>query len=243
MQHEMNPLGQPVGQLVPNWLPPALPARAPMQGRFCRIEPLEPARHAVDLYRANLADQEGRNWTSLPYGPFANFDDYHTWLDQSATASDPLFFAIIDLKTNKAVGVCSYLRIDPRHGSIEVGHLNFSPLLQAKPAATEAMYLMMERAFDLGYRRYEWKCHTLNLPSRRAATRLGFQLEGIFRQAAVYKGRSRDTAWYSIIDSEWPALNVVFQNWLARENFDNDGQQKSSLSKMTSQFRNDYQNA
>ncbi len=243
MQREMNPLGQPVGQLVPNWSPPALPACAPMQGRFCRIEPLEPARHAVDLYRANSIDQEGRNWTYLPYGPFTNFDDYHSWLVQSATTSDPLFFAIIDLKTNKAVGVCSYLRIDPRHGSIEVGHLNFSPLLQATPAATEAMYLMMERAFDLGYRRYEWKCHALNAPSRRAATRLGFLFEGIFRQAAVYKGRSRDTAWYSIIDAEWTALNVVFQNWLARENFDDNGRQKSSLSEMTSQFRNDSQNA
>ncbi len=242
MQPEMNQFGQPVGQLVPNWTPPALPARAPMQGRYCRIEPLDPVRHAQELYQANEADKEGRNWTYLPYGPFANFDDYHAWLSQSAATSDPLFFAIIDLRTNKAVGVCSYLRIDPRHGSIEVGHLNFSPLLQAKPAATEAMYLMMERAFDLGYRRYEWKCHALNAPSRRAAQRLGFSFEGIFRQAAVYKGRSRDTAWFSIIDKEWPVLNGVFQRWLAPENFDDEGQQQSSLSELTSHLRHDSLN-
>ncbi len=243
MQNEMNPLGQPIGLLVPNWAPPALPVRALMQGRYCCVEPLDPAQHALELYRANEADHEGRNWTYLPYGPFANFEDYHAWLSQSAATSDPMFFAIIDLKTNKAVGVCSYLRIDPRHGSIEVGHLNFSPFLQATPAATEAMYLMMERAFDLGYRRYEWKCHALNAPSRRAATRLGFSFEGIFRQAAVYKGRSRDTAWFSIIDKEWPPLSVVFKRWLALENFDEMGKQKSSLSEMTLQLRNDSQNA
>jgi RimJ/RimL family protein N-acetyltransferase len=243
MQPEMNLLGQPVGQLVPNWALPELPARITMKGQFCRIEPLDPERHARELFQANEADQEGRSWTYLPYGPFANFEEYHAWLIQSATTTDPLFFAILDLKTNKAAGVCSYLRIDPRHGSIEVGHLNFSPSLQATPAATEAMYLMMERAFNLGYRRYEWKCHALNTPSRRAAQRLGFSFEGIFRQAAVYKGRNRDTAWFSIIDKEWPALKRVFQHWLAQENFDDEGRQKSSLSEMTSQLRPDSLNA
>ena len=170
-------------------------------------------------------------WPS--HGPFATSKDYFGWLCESASKSDPLFFAIIDKAHGKAVGVASYLRIDPRHGSIEVGHLNFSPLLQQKPASTEAMYLMMDRAFGLGYRRYEWKCNALNEPSRRAAQRLGLSFEGVFRQAAVYKGRNRDTAWYAAIDQEWPALQNVFSRWLDPANFDEHGQQRVSLSTLT----------
>ena len=160
-------------------------------------------------------------------------EDYFVWLSESASKSDPLFFAIIDKAHGKAVGVASYLRIDPRHGSIEVGHLNFSPLLQQKPAATEAMFLMMDRAFGLGYRRYEWKCHALNEPSRRAAQRLGLSFEGVFRQAAVYKGRNRDTAWYAAIDQEWPALQSAFSRWLDPTNFDEHGRQRVALSMLT----------
>jgi RimJ/RimL family protein N-acetyltransferase len=145
--------------------------------------------------------------------------------------TDPFLYAIIDLATERAVGLAGYLRIDPANGSIEVGHLNYSPLLQRTPGATEAMYLMMTRAFALGYRRYEWKCHALNAPSRSAALRLGFTFEGIFRQAAVVKGRNRDTAWYSIIDSEWPALKQAFERWLAPENFDERGIQRTPLSR------------
>ena len=233
MTSETNQLGQPVGFAVPNWQPPALPTRNSMQGRFCRLEPLDLDHHANDLYYANSLDTEGRNWTYLPYGPFATFEEYNGWLSQWVTSHDPLFFAIIDLATNKAVGLCSYLRIDPKHGSIEVGHLSFSPLLQAKPTATEAMYLMMERAFNLGYRRYEWKCHSMNAKSRRAAQRFGLSYEGIFRQAAVYKGRNRDTAWYAAIDQEWPALKSAFQTWLDPSNFDQNGQQKISLTALT----------
>jgi RimJ/RimL family protein N-acetyltransferase len=151
----------------------------------------------------------------------------------SATTSDPLFFAIVDKALKRAVGVASYLRIDPRHGSIEVGHLMFSPLLQGKPAATEAMFLMMERAFEMGYRRYEWKCNALNEPSRRAAQRLGLSYEGLFRQAAVVKGRNRDTAWYAAIDQEWPALKAAFQKWLEPSNFDEGGRQRVALSTLT----------
>ena len=233
MPHDTNQLGQPVGLLVPDWKPPALPPCDTMEGAFCRLEALDPDRHASELYEANALDVDGRNWTYLPYGPFATLEDYFVWLSESASKSDPLFFAIIDKAHGKAVGVASYLRIDPRHGSIEVGHLNFSPLLQQKPAATEAMFLMMDRAFGLGYRRYEWKCNALNEPSRRAAQRLGLSFEGVFRQAAVYKGRSRDTAWYAAIATEWPALREAFQLWLAPSNFDANGQQRNRLTDLT----------
>lgn len=231
--HEVNSLGQPIGHVVPNWQPVAFPVREEMRGRFCRLEPLDADQHGQDLYQANALDKEGRSWTYLPYGPFADFSEYKNWLTQSAQGTDPLYFAIVSETTGKAIGVSSYLRIDPNHGCIEVGHLNFSPLLQATPAATEAMYLMMERAFDLGYRRYEWKCHSMNAPSRRAAQRFGFSFEGIFRQAVVIKGRNRDTAWYSIIDQEWPALRSAFHQWLAPTNFDDQGKQRLSLASLT----------
>jgi RimJ/RimL family protein N-acetyltransferase len=169
----------------------------------------------------------------MAYGPFATLVDYRTWVEGSARGNDPMFFAIVDRTTGKAVGVASYLRIDPANGCIEVGHLAYSPLLQRKPAASEAMYLMMEQAFKLGYRRYEWKCNALNAPSRAAAQRLGFSYEGIFRQATVVKGRNRDTAWYSIIDAEWPPLQRAFQTWLAPENFDAQGKQRKRLSSLT----------
>jgi RimJ/RimL family protein N-acetyltransferase len=146
---------------------------------------------------------------------------------------DPLFFAIVDEETGKAVGVASYLRIDPRNGSIEVGHLRFSSLLQRNPAATEAMYLMMKRAFELGYRRYEWKCDSLNAPSRAAALRLGLSFEGVFRHAMVYKGRNRDTAWFAATDLDWPGLERAFVRWLDPDNFDAQGRQRSRLSELT----------
>ncbi len=147
--------------------------------------------------------------------------------------SDPLFHAIVDTNTGKAVGVASYLRITPASGSIEVGHINYSPLLQRTPAATEAMYLMMKRAFELGYRRYEWKCDALNARSRAAAQRLGLSFEGVFRQAAVYKGRNRDTAWYAAIDREWPALEEAYLRWLDPTNFDERGKHRISLTDLT----------
>jgi RimJ/RimL family protein N-acetyltransferase len=206
------------------------PPREAIAGRFCRVEPLLVERHAAELHDANRDDREGRNWTYLGVGPFANFDAYRTWLASVAVVDDPLFHAIVDSKSGKAVGVAAYMRIDRDNGVIEVGHLNFSPRLQATTAATEAMYLMMRRAFDeLGYRRYEWKCDSLNEGSRRAAVRLGFVFEGIFRQAVVYKGRNRDTAWYSVLDSEWPALRAGFERWLSPDNFDEAGRQRRTL--------------
>ena len=191
-----------------------------MVGWYCRVEPLDKSRHAADLYRANRQDPDNRIWTYLAYGPFDSLEGYLGWMDRLCCGDDPLFHAIVDAKTDKAVGVASYLRIDPANGSIEVGHINYSPLLQRTPAATEAMYLMMKRAFDLGYRRYEWKCDALNAASRAAAQRIGLSFEGVFRQATAYKGRNRDTAWYAAIDQEWPALQAAFRRWLDPANFD-----------------------
>ena len=204
-----------------------------MQGRYCRLELLDAGVHSADLHAANAADREGRMWTYLPYGPFETLDAYRAWTAGVAASDDPMFHVVVDLATGRAVGVASYLRIDPASGSIEVGHIAYSPLLQRTAAATEAMYLMMQRAFTLGYRRYEWKCDALNAASRAAAQRLGFSYEGIFRQARVNKGRNRDTAWYAAIDSEWPALDRAFQQWLAPENFDGDGRQRVALRALT----------
>ncbi|WP_437799682.1 GNAT family N-acetyltransferase [Sorangium sp. So ce693] len=227
----MNSLMQPIGHPLPGWTPRPLPPREILLGRTCRLEPIDPERHAADLHAANLTDAEGRGWTYLPYGPFATLSDYHAWMDATCLGDDPLFHAIVDATTGRAIGVAAYLRIDPKNGVIEVGHLRYSPLLQRTPAATEAMYLMMRRAFDeLGYRRYEWKCDALNAGSRAAATRLGFRFEGVFRQAAVVKGRTRDTAWHAIIDKEWPAAKAAFERWLDPSNFDDAGRQRQSLS-------------
>lgn len=202
-------------------------------GRFCRVELLNPSLHAASLHTANALDVEGRMWTYLPYGPFDTLDSFRAWTEEMCRGNDPLFHVIIDTTTNRAVGMASYLRIDPRNGSIEVGHLSYSSLLQRTSAATEAMYLMMERAFNLGYRRYEWKCDALNAPSRAAALRLGFAFEGIFRQATVVKGRNRDTAWYAVIDKDWPARKGAFLSWLDPANFDEQGKPRVRLSVFT----------
>lgn len=224
---------QPVGAPLPGWKGVERPPRTAMSGRYCRVEPIDSARHAEDLFRANALDLGQRNFTYLSIGPFDTFDAYRQWMESSCLGDDPLFHAIVGLATGKAVGVAAYMRIDPKHGVIEVGNLNYSPLLQRRPAATEAMYLMMKRAFELGYRRYEWKCDSLNAASRAAAQRLGFSYEGTFRQAVVYKGRSRDTAWYAAIDSEWPRLNAAFTRWLDPANFDAQGSQRVRLSDLT----------
>ena len=226
----INSLGQPIGNPVPAWTPRARPPRTAMAGRFCRVEPFDLDRHAADLYDAYLDDRDHRNWTYFTFGPFDDLAGYRAWLTEAATHDDPLFHAIVD-GNGRPIGVAAFMRIDPANGVIEIGHLNFSPRLQRTAAATEAMYLMMRRALDeLGYRRYEWKCDSLNAPSRRAAERLGFTFEGIFRQAMTYKSRNRDTAWYSILDSEWPARKTAFELWLASENFDANGHQRRPLS-------------
>ena len=198
-----NEFGQPIGAPLPGWSPRPFPPRSPIEGRFCRVEPLDCDRHAADLFAANSADAEGRNWTYLPSGPYATFGLYRASLEAALRRERALAHAIIERDGGRAVGVASYLAIDPENGTIEIGSINYSPRLQRRPAATEAMYLLMRRVFDeLGYRRYEWKCDSLNAPSRAAAQRLGFRYEGLFRQAVVYKGHSRDTAWFSVIDSE-----------------------------------------
>jgi RimJ/RimL family protein N-acetyltransferase len=185
------------------------------------------------LHGAWAEDADGRNWTYLPYGPFASADDWAAAIQGVQRLSDAMFFAIVLAGSERPVGVASYLRIEPRMGAIEVGHLAYAPALQRSPAATEAMYLMMRRVFDeLGYRRYEWKCDSLNAPSRRAALRLGFRFEGIFRQMMIIKGRSRDTAWFSILDAEWPALRAAFERWLDPSNFDAQGRQRARLEEL-----------
>jgi RimJ/RimL family protein N-acetyltransferase len=204
-----------------------------MAGRYCRLEPLDVAAHSEDLYQANSLD-DGRMWTYLPYGPFATLVDYQERLSSILADTSLAVFAIVDDVSKRASGVAVYLRAVPEHGTVEVGHLAFSPKLQRSVAATEAMALMMGHAFDtLGYRRYEWKCDALNARSRQAATRLGFTYEGTFRQALVVKGRNRDTAWFSITDGEWPRLRVALATWLAPVNFDAAGQQRQSLSALT----------
>lgn len=231
MNQQTNSHGQPIGAPVPAWSVRPAPPATPMPGRYCRVEPLDMARHAAELYQANSQDAQGRNWTYLSVDAPSDFAAYRTWLEKVSANQDPLFHAIIDFASGKAVGVAALMRIDPAAGVVEVGHINYSPCLQRTRAATEAMYLLMRRVFDeLGYRRYEWKCDSLNAPSRAAALRYGFQFEGIFRQALVYKGRNRDTAWFSMLDTEWPRVKAAFERWLDETNFDADGRQKSSLS-------------
>ena len=226
-----NDLGQPIGTPLADWqcCPPA--RGTVIEGRLCRLEPIDAARHASSLFAAFSADRDGRNWTYLPYGPFSSEDELHNWITTTCLGDDPCFFSVIDLASGAAVGVASYLRIQPAIGVIEVGHIHFSPLMQGRPISTEAMFLMMRQVFDvLGYRRYEWKCDSLNQPSCVAANRLGFMFEGIFRQATIYKRRNRDTAWYSMLDCEWPAASAAFASWLDPGNFDSDGNQRQRLS-------------
>lgn len=234
MTTRTNAFGQPIGPALPGWTPREAPPRSPMPGRFCRLEPLDGARHAAQLHEANRLDREGRNMTYLFTDPFATHEEYRKWVDEVSQGDDPLFHAIVNA-SGQAVGVGAFMRVDRANGVIEIGHLNFSPLLQRTTAATESIFLMLRRAFDeLGYRRCEWKCDSLNGPSRLAALRFGFTFEGVFRQAVVYKGRNRDTAWHSIVDSEWPAIRSAFEQWLSPENFDADGEQRERLAAMRS---------
>jgi RimJ/RimL family protein N-acetyltransferase len=227
-----NEWGQAIGPELPGFTPPLPPPRLPIRGAYVDLEPLDPEQHAASLWRA-LEGLPPSHWTYLPYGPFADLPAFRAWLATGCLQTDPLFFAVVDRPTRDAVGLASYLRIQPASACIEVGHLNFSMRLARRPGATEAMAAMMQQAFALGYRRYEWKCDALNAPSRAAALRLGFQFEGVFRQATIYKNRSRDTAWYSVIDREWPALDRAFRAWLDPDNFDADGRQRTRLSELT----------
>jgi RimJ/RimL family protein N-acetyltransferase len=219
------------GAALTGWTVPPRPSGAVLEGETVRLEPMDPDAHAADLFRA----WSGHDalWDYLPYGPFSSATAYHRWVKDTATGADPLFHVIRSRETGHCGGVAAYLRITPEAGSIEVGHINLAPELHRSRATTEAMFLMMDWAFANGYRRYEWKCDALNMPSRRAAQRLGFSFEGVFRQASVVKGRNRDTAWFAIIDSEWPALREAFRAWVAPSNFDAAGRQRERLSDLT----------
>jgi RimJ/RimL family protein N-acetyltransferase len=213
------------------WTPRQPPARIPLSGRYVRLEPIDPARHAHDLFELSHGPKgDLAIWDYLGYGPFADEAAFSSWAAERAASTDPLFYAVIDLSTGKASGMMSYLRIVPADGVIETGHIWFTPVIQRSRQATEAVFLQAKHAFDdLGYRRFEWKCNAANAPSRRAALRFGFTFEGLFRQHMIIKGRNRDTAWYAITDRDWPAIRATFQRWLEPGNFAADGKQRQPL--------------
>ncbi len=230
MEPRRNAFDQPIGAPVPGWNGAEAPGREPLAGRYCRIEPVNVERHAADLFDAYSSATDSRDWTYLAVGPFESLTAYREHLTRMAASPDPLHYAVIDLATGKAIGALALMRIDRANGVIEVGHVTYSPRLKRTRIATEAMFLLMTQWFEkLGNRRFEWKCDSLNEPSRAAALRYGFTFEGIFRQAIVYRERNRDTAWFSIIDSEWPALRSSYTRWLEDGNFDAQGQQVERL--------------
>lgn len=210
-----------------DWRPVQPPARAAIDGTSVRLEPLDPAAHAADLFA--LSKDAPAIWDYLPYGPFADEAAFTAWLTRHAATADPLAFAVIDRAGGRAAGVVTFMSIVPTEGVIEIGHIWFTPPLQRTRQATEAIYLLLRHAFDLGYRRMEWKCHARNAKSRAAAERFGFTYEGTFRQHRVVKGRNRDTAWYAIVDGEWPRIQAGFERWLADDNFAADGRQRAAL--------------
>jgi RimJ/RimL family protein N-acetyltransferase len=210
------------------WSGARRPEREPLQGARVRLEPLDPGRHQIGLF---VAAGEPEIWQYLPNGPYEDEASFAAMLAANAASEDPLYFAIVDLRDGRAGGMATYMRITPEHGVIEIGHIWFGLNLQRTREATEAIYLLVRHAFDdLGYRRLEWKCNALNAASRRAADRFGFTYEGTFRQHMIVKERNRDTAWYSILDEDWPAIRDSFQAWLADENFDEQGRQRRRLS-------------
>lgn len=223
--------GKTFGAPVPGWVVPPPPGPQLLAGRHVRLERLDAESHADSLYRANA--QDPAIWDYLPYGPFASEAGYYRWLAEMAALPDPFFYAIRDLDSGQPGGVLAFLRITPEAGTIELGYINLAPRLQHSRAATEAMMLAIGWAFGVGYRRFEWKCDALNLPSRRAAQRLGLSYEGVFRQAAVVKGRNRDTAWFAATDADWPGLQAAYEAWLAPGNFDATGHQRERLSDLT----------
>jgi len=233
MTARTNEYQQPIGEPLADWTARERPARARIEGARCRIEPVDVERHAADLFDAYSRAANGGDWTYMAVGPFADLASYRTYLAGAAASTDPLHYAVVDRASGKAVGTLALMRIDPANGVIEVGNVTFSPLLKRTALSTEAQYLLMRYAFDeLGYRRYEWKCDSLNAPSRQTALRLGFQFEGIFRQAVVYKGRNRDTAWFAIVDKDWPGVKRAFETWLDAGNFDAEGHQRESLARL-----------
>lgn len=219
-----------------DWKPRPRPERVALDGRYVRLEPLDAAKHGERLFEMATAENaEGRFRWLFDTKPGTRAD-FQPWLDKSAASEDPLFFVVIDKASGKMAGRQTLMRIDPAHGAIEIGNIYWSDIVARKPAATEAQFLFARYIFDLGYRRYEWKCNNRNEPSKRAAERFGFKFEGIFRQHMVAKGENRDTAWYSIIDTEWPALKQAYEAWLDPANFDAAGQQKRRLEDYRADF-------
>ncbi|WP_043309684.1 GNAT family N-acetyltransferase [Pseudomonas sp. ML96] len=214
-----------------HWQPRPFPPHAVLQGRFIRLEALDASRHGDDLWAA-LQGPDPALWDYLPYGPFTERATFDAWLAANADSHDPQFYAVID-SHGHSLGLLSYLRIAPKDGCIEIGHIAFGAAMQRTPGATEAVFLLARHAFDdLGYRRFEWKCNARNARSMRAAERFGFSYEGLFRQHMIVKGENRDTAWFSIIDGEWPACRAAFEHWLAADNFDTEGRQKKRLEEL-----------
>lgn len=231
MQHFAEP--QPTGTPLPQWQPPPSPSLPTTAGRYCRLEPLRPDLHAPGLYQALILEGSASLWTYLPAEPPPTPEAFTRFLIHRQSEASTHALVILDPDSGRPTGITSYLRIDPANGVVEIGWVLFSPLLQRTRAATEALSLQIDYAFQLGYRRVEWKCDSLNAPSRSAAERLGFQYEGTFRQAVVTKGRNRDTTWYSLIDREWPAVRAAHQRWLDPVNFLPDGRQILRLSELT----------
>ena len=211
--------------------PARRPERVVLHGRLVDLVPLDPQSHGESLFQLTCGPEKEYLWTYLLKGPFSDRNEFEAYLEWLAEPDDPLCFAVVDRPSGRAVGWASYMRVEPAHRVIEVGNIMFSPAVRRNTGATEAIYLMARNAFEaLGYRRFEWKCNALNAPSRRAALRFGFTFEGIFRQHMVVKGRSRDTAWFSMLDAEWPQRKEAFEKWLRPSNFDEQGRQKTSLS-------------
>lgn len=210
--------------------PAQQPRRIALEGSYVRLLPLDAAAHGDALWEGTRGARNESLWTYMGDGPFADRKAFDVHLRAKADSNDPLFYAIVDRVSSEAIGLASLMRIDPKHRVIEVGNIIYTPKLQRTRGATEAMYLLARYVFDdLGYRRYEWKCNAFNEPSRKAATRLGFSFEGIFRQHMIIKGRNRDTAWFSMLDSEWPSRKGEFERWLEASNFDDGGRQKRPL--------------
>ncbi len=224
---------QPLGPLV-DAHPAPRPQRVTLAGRWVTLAPLDPKKHAVSLYDGSNGEPEReRVWTYLFDGPYDTLHDFRASLETKARSEDPLYFAVIDNATGRALGYQALMRIDSANRVVEVGSVMYTPALQRTAGATEAQYLFASYVFDtLGVRRYEWKCNALNAPSRRAAVRLGFTFEGIFRQHMIVKGRNRDTAWFAMLDGEWPERKAAFEGWLRRDNFDGAGRQRESLERL-----------
>ena len=219
--------GQPVGLPVADPSPAPRPGPVTLTGRFGTVERLDPARHGATMWEA-MRGHDGL-WSYNPFGPFKDTAVFAAWLAEREKVADPYYYSIVD-PVGRAIGMATLMEIRPAMRVIEVGHICYTPSLQRTPLATEAIYLLARYIFEqLGYRRFEWKCNVLNAPSYRAAQRYGFVYEGLFRQHMVVKGRNRDTAWFSMLDSEWPARKVAFERWLAPDNFDKDGRQRTSL--------------